>query len=82
MKKIVIINKLVFVFKYFNIVFFFNLESKSTLNIHQTSFVDRSFEIKKNRSARFSRNMIFPYDRDNIFFILQNIVFCRVSINL
>ena len=30
MKKIIIINKIVF-FKYLNIIFFFNLESKSTL---------------------------------------------------
>ena len=31
MKKIIIINKIVF-FTYLNIVFFFNLESKSSLN--------------------------------------------------
>ena len=41
MKKIIIINKIVF-FLFLNIVFFFNLESKSTLNV---------FLIRKVRSA-------------------------------
>ena len=44
MKEIIIIKKIVFFFKYLNIVFFFNLESKSTLK-------DKSRQSPNNNSG-------------------------------
>ena len=56
MKQIIIINKIVF-FKYSNIVFFFNLESKSTLS--KIDFKPLIFILRELLLSKFKKNRLF-----------------------